>query len=229
MNATKMYLFFASEDEYLQMLEVLNEKQQVFHLEILKYERQRLSGCSQTRLFPFLTGSAGTRKSVLIKCLYQTLIRLFRNHSDTVTSPTVCLAAYTALAAKNIVGTTLHSLLGLSFNTDVARGRCISASTLSTYRVKLRQVRVLMIDEISFVGARLFNCIDELLRLIMDVDNFFGGITVICIGDLLQLEPVQDSCIFEVPKGQYTAVTETPWRNFCLFELDKVMRQSEKS
>ena len=204
------------------MLEVLNEKQQIFHLEILKYERQRLSGCSQTRLFPFLSGSAGTGKSVLIKCLYQALIRLFRNHSDTVTSPTVCLAAYTALAAKTIGGTTLHSLLGLSFNTDVDRGRCISASTLSTYRVKLRQVRVLMIDEISFVRARLFNCIDERLRLIMDVDDFFGGITVICIGDLLQLEPVQDSCIFEVPKGQYTAVTETPWSNFSFLNWTKL-------
>ena len=60
---------------------------------------------------------------------------------------------------------------------DVNKGCCISASTLSTYRVKLGQVRVLMIDEISFVGARLFNCIDERLCLTMDVDDFFGGIT----------------------------------------------------
>ena len=125
---------------------------------LLKYERQRLSGCNQPRLFPFLSGSAGTGKSVLIRCFYQTLIRLFRNHSDTVTSSFVCLAAYTALAAENFGGTTLHILLGLFFNTDVNKGCCISASTLSTYRVKLRQVRVVMIDEISFVGKRLFNC-----------------------------------------------------------------------
>ncbi len=41
-----------------------------------------------------------------------------------------------------------------------------------------------MIDEISFVDARMFNIINNRLRSIKHIQNkFFGGVNVIMIGD----------------------------------------------
>jgi hypothetical protein len=55
-----------------------------------------------------------------------------------------------------------------------------------------------MIDEISFVVARMFNVIDNRLRFIKHIQNkFFGGVNVIMTGDFYQTPPMKDNCIFQ--------------------------------
>ncbi len=51
-----------------------------------------------------------------------------------------------------------------------------------------------MINEISFVGAKMFNVIDNKLRSLKHIqNNFFGGVDVIMTCDLFQAPPVKDS------------------------------------
>ena len=161
--------------------------------------------------------------------LYQALIRLFRDHSSNPSKPAVFLSAYTGMAAKNIEGSTLHSLLGLCFGTTPQSVREVSTSSLNTYWCALAEMRVLMIDEISFVGSNFLHCIDERLRAIRQIDKPFGGLTVLCFGDILQLEPVRDGNVFEICKSHFSQIPGTVWRNFEMFELTEIMRQHDNS
>ena len=133
------------------------------------------------------------------------------------------------MATKSIKGTTLHSLLGLSFGSSLHSVRDISSSTLNAYRCALSQLQVLIIDEISFVGCNFLHCIDERLRNLRKVDKPFGGISVFCFGDLLQLEPVRDGNVFELCSGGYSNITESVWKFFQMFELNEIMRQKDDS
>ena len=106
----------------------------------------------------------------------------------------------------------------------------ISNSSLQDYRTKLRFLKVLLIDEISYVGNRFLYCIDERLRQIFTIDRPFGGVYVIFFGDLYQLKPVRDGPIFkkltvrDLDKG---AFYDSPWFSCELFTLKKIVRQSE--
>ena len=221
---------FESDEDFSELLNSLNNKQQVFLLEFLSRVKKLLNDSPnlESKEFAFLSGGAGTGKSVLIRCLYQLLIRLFRSHSRNPAMPTVGLTAFTALAARNIGGTTIHSLLGLGFGDESAE--VISSKKLCSLRSQLLEMKVLVIDEISLVGAKLFARIDERLRQIMVRDHPFGGVNILAVGDLMQLEPVMDGNVFEVPRGsKYSALTEPLWSMFRIFELTEVMRQSDAS
>jgi hypothetical protein len=51
-----------------------------------------------------------------------------------------------------------------------------------------------VINEISFVGARMFNAIDNRLRSIKHIQNrFFGGVDVIMTSDFFKAPPMKDS------------------------------------
>jgi hypothetical protein len=51
-----------------------------------------------------------------------------------------------------------------------------------------------VIDEISLVGARRFNVINNRLRSIKRIqNNFFGGVDVIMIGDFYRIPPVKNN------------------------------------
>jgi hypothetical protein len=63
------------------------------------------------------------------------------------------------------------------------------------------------LDEISLVGARMFNVINSMLRSIKHVQNkFFGGVDVTMIGDFYQAPLVKDSWIFQNIKNNVIAL-----------------------
>ena len=137
---------------------------------------------------------------------------------------------FTGLAAQNIQGTTLHSLFGLGFGTSLNRIRQISPAVLSTYRCQLIALRVAIIDEISFVGCNLLACIDERLRQLRGINKPFGGVTVLCFGDLMQLNSVHDGNVFEPANcDPYGNIIGSRWSLLTYFELTEIMRQREKS
>ena len=142
---------------------------------------------------------------------------------------TIGLSAFTALAAHQIGGTTIHSLLGISFGSNVSKTNRMSASLLSKYRYSLQQLKVLIIDEISFVGANLLAAINQRLQEIMGVDKPFGGVLVLCFGDLYQLQPVKDLNVFQTPSGSYSELTGSVWNEFAYFYLEEIMRQDNLS
>jgi hypothetical protein len=84
-----------------------------------------------------------------------------------------------------------------------------------------------VIDEISLIGAKMFNVIDNRLRSMKHIQNtFFGGVNVIMIGDFYQTPLVKDSSIFQNIKKNVNTLTPIFWQTYVqCYKLNKVMRQ----
>jgi hypothetical protein len=63
----------------------------------------------------------------------------------------------------------------------------------------LKKVSVLIIDKIYMVNAELFTFVLRLFARIHGCITPFGGIHIICMGDLLQLPPVSGAQVFHSP------------------------------
>ncbi|MEM0941214.1 MAG: helix-turn-helix domain-containing protein [Bacteroidota bacterium] len=141
----------------------------------------------------FLTGKAGTGKTTFLKYII--------NHTYKHT----IVAAPTGIAAINAGGVTLHSLLQLPFGSFIPDNIPLSASdsrittpqTLFqnskfniTKRQLIKEIELLIIDEVSMLRADLLDCIDHTLRHLRRNSIPFGGVQILFIGDLMQLPPV---------------------------------------
>lgn len=98
----------------------------------------------------------------------------------------------------------------------------------NTIRALLRELQVIFIDEISMVGSGMFNFLNLRLQQITDTKKPFGGLSVIAVGDLNQLQPVFDMLIFERSNDVYSAFATNIWKEyFIMFELTELMRQMD--
>lgn len=105
---------------------------------------------------------------------------------------------------------------------------------INTIRAKLINLKLLIIDEISMVGTKILHRVHQRLVQITGVNQPFGGISVIVVGDLHQLPPVGDRKVF-VPFsnpnnnnfGKLFGPVSYLWEKFQFFELTKVMRQKD--
>ena len=75
--------------------------------------------------------------------------------------------------------------------------RSTAETNLHTYTHKLKDLQLLIIEEISMVGFTMFQQVDARLQQIMRTKKPFGGISVIVLGDFNQLRPVGDKYIFQ--------------------------------
>jgi hypothetical protein len=82
-----------------------------------------------------------------------------------------------------------------------------------------------VIDEISLIGVRMFNVMDNRLRPIKHIqNNFFGGVDVIMIGDFFQAPLMKNSWIFQNIKNNINALAPNFWQTYVqCYELNKVM------
>lgn len=146
-------------------------------LQLISYTSQSL----------FLTGKAGTGKSTFLKYLTAT------------TKKKYVVLAPTGIAAVNAGGQTLHSFFKLPFkpmmpdDPDVASiSRLKARMRYSAHFIKLlKELDLIIIDEVSMVRADTIDLIDRLLRVYCG--NFrqpFGGKQMLLVGDVFQLEPV---------------------------------------
>jgi len=101
--------------------------------------------------------------------------------------------------------------------------------TLNKLNEQYEQLRFIVIDEISLVGARMLNAIDQRLHSIKHVQNkFFGGLDVIVIGDFYQAPPVGDRWIFQKLDLGLNAIAPSFWHEHIrCYELNTVMRQND--
>jgi hypothetical protein len=61
---------------------------------------------------------------------------------------------------------------------------------LPQHRINLiKQAATLLIDEISMVSADLLDTIDNIPKVVRNNHNPFGGLRVIFLGDIFQLQP----------------------------------------
>jgi len=120
----------------------------------------------------------------------------------------VAIAAPTGIAAINAGGVTLHSLFQLPFGGFVPSNQVFTSlpenvklNTPSVLlknqqfrgdkRAIIRELELLVIDEVSMLRADLLDAIDLTLRSVRRQKHLpFGGLQILFIGDLLQLPPV---------------------------------------
>lgn len=126
-----------------------------------------------------IIGQAGTGKTTLVLAIIAMFCQL---------SVRVQVVAATGTAALNTHGSTIHSFFGLGGNTR--RSIASYKNMLPTIRARLRNVHVLIIDEISMVSRDMFRRMNVLLQAAMGNTEPFGGIQLIVVGDFCQLPPV---------------------------------------
>jgi PIF1-like helicase/Helix-turn-helix domain/HRDC domain/Helicase len=176
----------------------------------------------------FLTGKAGTGKTTFLKFL-----------KDNATK-NIVVAAPTGVAAINAGGVTLHSLFQLPFHPflPTKNNKEELLAKLRQNKKKqdlLRKMELLVIDEISMVRCDTMDAIDTILRSIRRNYHLpFGGVQLLCIGDLFQLPPVAQNQEWNILSEYYTspfffdslAIKE---QLPLLIELNKIYRQKEDS
>lgn len=171
----------------------------------------------------FIDGPGGVGKSVLVR-------EIMQNFGGS----TVFLAP-TGIAALNIDGATIHSTFRFPFSVlGKKEHRRINDKTRELFD-KEGPVKRIVIDEISMVRADLLVAMDQQLRLIRRLNQPFGGLQVIVVGDFYQLPPVitpKDKHWFEKEgfDSPFCFSTET-WSaaDFVHVELDQIMRQSDEN
>ena len=211
------------DDDYRVMVQSLNTKQKQFFYNVLHYLKTR-----ETPLYLFLTGGAGVGKSVLLRALYQALLKYYNHQAgENPDNVKLMLCAPTGKAAHNIGGNTIHAAFGI----PVGRGfayKPLDVQQLDMMRCKFFHLKIVFIDEISMVGFRMFNFINLRLQEIKGCPNPFGGVSVIAFGDLFQLKPVMDTWIFSPPPTGLECIAANLWQDcFTVFELDEIMRQKD--
>ena len=156
---------------------------------VLNFEQESALKSFKTGKNIFLTGPAGTGKSVTLNKIKEYCIISSKNFGITAT---------TATAAFILGGKTLHSFLGIGLAKESAE----EIFKFVRYKLKhvaerLRECQVLIIDEISMLDAELFDKISEYLKFIRKNNKPFGGLQLVLTGDFCQLEPVSGDYCFK--------------------------------
>ena len=147
----------------------------------------------------FLTGKAGTGKSTFLKYI-----------RDNIKKKYVVLAP-TGIAAVNVGGVTMHSFFRIPLkpllpdDPDFAVKRLRERMNYpKDLRKLIKELELIIIDEISMVRADVIDFIDKILRVYSsNMREPFGGKQLLLVGDIFQLEPVVTSDMREVLRTHY--------------------------
>ena len=114
-------------------------------------------------------------------------------------------AAPTGIAAFNIVGKTLHSLLRLPVKVKTSD---LSVATLQALQSLFRDCKFLIIDEKSIIDIKTLSLIDDRLRAILPAnsDQPFEGINILLCGDFFQLPPVGGKPLYSLKHSHIDAI-----------------------
>ena len=169
----------------------------------------------------FITGKAGTGKT--------TLLRKIRD--DFQGKKVMITLAPTGVAAENAGGFTMHSFLRLPLTPYAPNYKKNDLYSLDDGTIDVvKNLDIIIIDEISMVRCDMLDATDNILRHYRDSDKPFGGIQLIMFGDLYQLMPVAEAKDWNKIKEFY----ETPYffsssvlskMEYYICELNKVYRQ----
>ena len=180
-----------------------------------------------TRRSLFLTGKAGTGKSTFLRYVAKN------------TKKKHVILAPTGIAAINAGGSTLHSFFRLPFHPLLPNDRQYDRKHIretlkytNAQRKLLREVELIIIDEISMVRADIIDFIDKVLRIYTRNYEPFGGKQLLLVGDIYQLEPVLKEEDRQLLSPFYSSAyffNAKVWQQMQLvsIELRKVYRQRD--
>ena len=220
-----------SDYELQQSVRSLNPEQRCAYDMVLSWCRQLIKNMNSLKPFEvkpiylFLTGGGGAGKSHLIKTIYHTAVKTFRHPPFNPELATVLLLAPTGVAAINIDGTTVNTGLAIPKETgDYLRG--MSDQKKTQYRISLKDLKLIIIDEISMIGNITLLHIHQRLKEIFGVSStdLFAGISIIAVGDLYQLPPIKKKAVFDDYKMETLNLCH-PRSVFKMIELTEIMRQ----
>lgn len=185
----------------------------------------------------FLTGKAGTGKTTFLHNLAKA------THKNYV------VVAPTGIAALNAKGVTIHSQFLLPFGSYLpestrfetapqgnfyGRKELTIRHSLNADRKKvLRNIDLLIIDEVSMLRADILDAIDFRLKSVKgNYKQSFGGVQLLMIGDLYQLPPIVKEHEWQYLKPFYASphffeAQALKEGGFTYIELDKIFRQSD--
>lgn len=176
----------------------------------------------KTDMSLFLTGKAGSGKT--------TFLRDVVRH----TKKKCIVLAPTGIAAVNAGAMTIHSFFQFGLGPFV-KGVIEPKSDFRIQKSKLeliRNLQLLIIDEVSMVRADLMDHIDVELRRIRRNSKPFGGVQLLMIGDLQQLPPIAHGGEDELLRQYYKTLyffssTALKSMKYSCIELKTVYRQTD--
>ena len=197
----------------------LDNKEWQDALQIINYTRRSL----------FLTGKAGTGKSTFLRYISKN------------TKKKHVILAPTGIAAINAGGSTLHSFFKLPFHPLLPNDKQYDWRHLKetlkytgAQRKLIREVELIIIDEISMVRADIIDFIDKVLRAYTRNPEPFGGKQLLLVGDIYQLEPVlkdEDRQLLQpfYPSAYFFNAKVWQVMPIVSIELRKVYRQTDNN
>ena len=163
--------------------------------------RNRYLNAINNQLLTVITGLGGSGKSFVIEAVRNLLNEKCR----------VC--AFFGIAAFNIKGTALHSLLQLPIQGK--RNGPLKSSALAKLQNDLNGITYLIIDEFSVIGQKMFAWINR--RCKQATGHFtlpFGGLSITLVGDIGQLPSIADQVIYHTrPKSDLAL------EGYCMYRI----------
>ena len=164
-----------SNDELKKCIISLSTKQREIFNKVIK----ALDGKDNPKYF-FIDGPGGSGKSYLLN----TIINYMESNSISITA-----VAWTGIAATLLKGgKTVHT--AFKFSLDIDEKTTSGIKPNSEKGRKLKEIKVLIWDEITMASKSAFQAVDKFLKDLLDNDEPFGGIVVILAGDFRQTLPI---------------------------------------
>lgn len=150
-----------------------------------------------------VSGSAGTGKTTFIEYLCSE-----EGTKDIPFARFMGVVAPTGIAAMQARGATIHSFFGFPPETYDYESRRFAGGEfvekLENKKDIFHKMELLIIDEVSMVRADIMDAIDRSMRINRGVlDLPFGGIKILLIGDIFQLQPVVTTDDREILSNRY--------------------------
>lgn len=127
----------------------------------------------------FLHGPGGSGKSAVISLLLEYAEEFCDYLEVPFTRNTIQVTAMSGVAATLIGGQTTHK--ALHFRKSITQEA----------KEAWEQTRMLIVDEVSFASQNEIKLINSRSKLLKDSQQMFGGLDVLFLGDMHQLEPVK--------------------------------------
>lgn len=187
-------------------------------------EAMRLIFDESSKKHVFITGIAGTGKTTFIKRIRRFL-------------PNYALLTNNDISALNIKGFTIRdffSLKTLAYYPKFKDGKFDDRDTIymdKTRKRVIKRLNYILIDDVSSVRADLLDKIAEILRVVRESDELFGGVRMIFVGDLFQMPPTanpKDPTLKSYDTFYFFSSKSLMASGFNVVTFEKVYRQKDE-